>query len=217
MNAVMTVIYKGEMMQRNKLELEFKILMNMMLVEQQKELAESENNLQNLDELIEHFLHEIEETYIKIEDIVDFKKLYKLSETSVLFAPKSLAKQCAELFCYYLKNVVLPNKELGTFVGSVYLTGTQFVHNITELYSELSIGNHVKIVREKENPHDKNAIKVATLKNEKLGYVPAKHNLLPSQMIDSGSTLIGEVKKLVWSKKGVNIKIMMYIVKATHQ
>ena len=123
---------------------------------------------------------------------------------------ESLAQECAHLFCYYLKEIVLPDDNKGLFVGSLYLAGTQYAVDITESYTQLNIGESVLIEREKENPHDSKAVKVLTKEGKKLGYIPARHNLFLSQMLDFGISVQGEVRKLIWDESGVAIKVMLY-------
>jgi len=50
-----------------------------------------------------------------------------------------------------------------------------------------------------------------TASGQKLGYIPKIHNHFPSQMIDNGSKLRGQVKKLRWREEGVQVKVMVYL------
>ncbi|MDH5631893.1 MAG: HIRAN domain-containing protein [Gammaproteobacteria bacterium] len=56
------------------------------------------------------------------------------------------------------------------------------------LQADLRIGDELSLCREPGNPHDRRAVSVF-LDNWKLGYVPRRHNVAVSQMLDRGETL----------------------------
>ena len=194
----------------NTLESYFKTMIEAMPLQQQKRLSRCKKSSKEFIDLSQYFKSLLQLESISLENIAEYKEQYKIVDDSVAFSHKSLAKECAKLFCKYLREVVLPDAKQGVFIGSVYLAGTQYTPNITEIYKELHIGDSVAIVREKENPHDAKAVKVLTLKDEKLGYIPARHNLFLSQMLDFGEAVNGEIRKLKWDERGVSIKIMLY-------
>ena len=192
------------------LESHFKAMIAAMPLTQQQNLSKCSEDSKEFADLSAYFKSLLRQERISLEDIAEFKEQYKIANDSILFAPESLSLECAKLFCYYLKEVVLPDGDKGLFVGSVYLAGTQYAPDITQSYKQLNIGDSVQIVREKENPHDSKAVKVLTDKGKKLGYMPARHNLFLSQMIDFGIFVQGEVRKLRWDESGVAIKVMLY-------
>ena len=195
------------------LENHFKKMIEFMPLKQKKRVSKCKENSKEFKDLYKYFKSLLEQEQISFDDIAKFKEQYRLRDKFISIAPKSLAQECAKLFCYYLKNIVLPDNTQGLFIGSVYLAGTRYVPDIVEICKELHIGDSVKIEREKENPYDKKAIKVFTKEGKKLGYIPAKHNLFLSQMVDFGRYLIAEVRKIKWDKSSIDIKIMIYAKK----
>jgi hypothetical protein len=57
------------------------------------------------------------------------------------------------------------------------------------IYSDLKLGQSLKLKREPQNPHDRKAIEVITRGGQKLGYVPRSHNPLPAGLMDNGHEL----------------------------
>ena len=192
------------------LESHFKTMIEAMPLQQQKSLSRCKKGFKEFIDLSQHFKSLFQQEKLSLANIAEYKEQYKIVDDFISFSPKALAKECAKLFCNYLREVVVPDTNQGMFIGSVYLAGTQYAPNITEIYKELHIGDSVKIVREKENPHDSKAVKVLTLKDEKLGYIPARHNLFLSQMLDFAEVVNGQIRKLKWDESGVTINIMLY-------
>ena len=154
-------------------------------------------------DLIEGFAFQIKKQNLNAKDVMDYINAYQLKEQKISLGPRALAKQCVGLFLYHLKEIILPDPEMGTQIGFFYIAGTAHVSNIEEFFESLQINETVSIVREENNPFDKRAIKVTTESGQKLGYIPKIHNHFPSQMIDNGSKLVGQVKKLRWKEEGV--------------
>lgn len=198
------------LIKRYTLENHFKTLIEAMPLAQQKKVSKTQEETDEFKELFDYFQNLLEQESITLEEITEYKKLFRIENDTLAFSTSSLAKECARLFCHYLSEVYLPDETKGRFVGSIYLAGTQYAANITEIFYTLQIGDDVKLVREKENPHDEKAVKVTTLKGEKLGYIPARHNLFLSQMLDFGVELFAQIRKLKWDEDGVAIKIMIY-------
>jgi hypothetical protein len=195
----------------SKLNKHFTQLIDAMPIDQQKELVKLQTKDKSFNDLTEYFLFQLQNNNLELEDILEYKKLYRIEEENIIFSPKELSITCAKLLCFHLKYISIPDETQGTFIGSVYLAGTQHVHNISELYNKLQISDKVQLVREKNNPFDAKAVKITTCDNEKLGYIPAKHNLFISQMLDFDISLTAQIRKLVWDEKYVNIKIMIYL------
>ena len=198
----------------NTLENHFKTMIEAMPLKEQRRVRKFKKNSKEFKDLSKYFRSLLKQERISLDDIAKFKEQYRMEDKFINFSPKSLAMECAKLFRYYIKKVVLPDKKEGLFIGSVYLAGTQYVSDITEIYKKLYIGELVQIVREKDNPYDKKAVKVLTQDGKMIGYIPARHNLFISQMLDFGSSLKAEVRKLKWDKSGIAIKIMIYTEKA---
>lgn len=103
------------------------------------------------------------------------------------------------LFCLYqqlyLQSFLLPDMvETAEPVGSsidrlicikvVHVSGSQFIRYARSLYSQLSKGDEVFLVREPDNGHDSNAIRVEDGHGNKLGYVPRSDNFELALLMD---------------------------------
>ena len=77
-----------------------------------------------------------------------------------------------------------------TYLITVYIAGLYYVKNLDE---ELKKGTRLDLYREK-NDHDKKAIKIK-YKDNKLGYIPRKHNTILANMMDAGKKLYALVEK----------------------
>lgn len=63
------------------------------------------------------------------------------------------------------------------------------------LWSEVRAGDELALVREPDNPHDRNAVRVEW-RSFKLGYVPRAQNEAVARMLDRGTRLVARVSKL---------------------
>ena len=80
-----------------------------------------------------------------------------------------------------------------TYLITVYIAGLYYVKNLDEIFPELKKGTRLDLYREK-NDHDKKAIKIK-YKDNKLGYIPRKHNTILANMMDAGKKLYALVEK----------------------
>lgn len=64
-----------------------------------------------------------------------------------------------------------------------------------ELWPQLSAGDPLELVRERDNPHDPNAVRVEW-RGHKLGYVPRSENGALAWAMDRGETLRARVSRL---------------------
>lgn len=63
------------------------------------------------------------------------------------------------------------------------------------LWSEIRPGDLLTLVREPDNPHDRNAVRVEW-RTFKLGYVPRAQNAAVARQLDQGARLMARVSKL---------------------
>ena len=63
------------------------------------------------------------------------------------------------------------------------------------LWSEIQPGNALMLVREPDNPHDPNAVRVEW-RTFKLGYVPRTQNQAVARQLDRGTRLMARVSKV---------------------
>ncbi|OJF72205.1 restriction endonuclease [Streptococcus bovimastitidis] len=115
----------------------------------------------------------------------------------------------------------LQNQELGLvlptpFERDIYLfetivAGTSHIENIADIEAQLDLDDKLVFYREPDNRFDPQAIKIVTLKGDKIGYIPQKDNLIFSRLMDAGKVLFGKItrkeKKGQWTK----IEIAIYL------
>ena len=77
--------------------------------------------------------------------------------------------------------------------------------------SRIKEGDRLVFFREPKNEHDPQAIRIKTLKNEKIGYVPRQDNIVFSRLMDAGKELFGKVIEKEKIKKWLKIKIKIYL------
>jgi hypothetical protein len=79
-------------------------------------------------------------------------------------------------------------------VRSSPLAGFQF-HAAEALFAQMQVGDRLALVREPDNPHDPNAIRVEW-RQVKLGYVPRRDNPQVARQIDLGAALEARISRL---------------------
>ena len=79
-------------------------------------------------------------------------------------------------------------------VRSSPLAGFQF-HAGEALFAQMQVGDRLALVREADNPHDPNAVRV-DWRQVKLGYVPRRDNPQVARQIDLGAALEARISKL---------------------
>lgn len=84
--------------------------------------------------------------------------------------------------------------EVMIVVRSSPLAGFQF-HAGDALFTQMRVGDRLALVREPENPHDSNAVRVEW-RQVKLGYIPRRDNLQVARQIDLGAALEARVSRL---------------------
>ncbi len=65
----------------------------------------------------------------------------------------------------------------------------------TELWSRMQVGDALELLREPDNPHDANAVRVEW-RGRKLGYVPRRQNAAPAWGLDRGAPLRARISRL---------------------
>ena len=79
-------------------------------------------------------------------------------------------------------------------VQSSPLAGSQY-YAVGEFWRELQVGDPLTLVREPDNRHDRNAIRVEW-RGHKLGYVPRADNRAVAAAIDGGDRLVARISRL---------------------
>ncbi|MGI6766880.1 MAG: HIRAN domain-containing protein [Lentihominibacter sp.] len=107
-----------------------------------------------------------------------------------------------------LGEVIKPLKtEIHLF--DTYVAGTTYLKD-TSVLDEINAGDKLTLMRE-DNPYDYNAILILSNK-KKLGYVPAKDNIVFARLMDAGKYLIAKIKKIERKGSYTQIKVGIYLV-----
>ena len=86
--------------------------------------------------------------------------------------------------------------QLGTVMGFRHYEGKQ-------VWEELRVGQALALVREADNPHDAQAIRVEW-QGHKLGYVPRADNIDLARLMDNGTAVEARITKLEKSRRPNN-------------
>ena len=79
-------------------------------------------------------------------------------------------------------------------VQSSPLAGFRYAE-ASQVWSELRIGDPLELVREPDNPHDRNAVRV-NWRGHKLGYVPRAENEALAWAMDRGERVTARISRL---------------------
>ena len=85
-------------------------------------------------------------------------------------------------------------QEVALIVQSSPLAGFRY-HAAAEVWEELRVGDRLELVRERDNPHDANAVSVSW-RGRKLGYVPRHQNAALAWGLDRGAQLVARISRL---------------------
>lgn len=101
--------------------------------------------------------------------------------------------------------------ERDIFLFDIYVAGTTHIENIEAIGSTLHEGDKLIFYREPDNPHDPQAIRIETIKGEKIGYVPQQDNVIFSRLMDAGKALFGKVMSKEMRRKWLRIEVKIYL------
>ena len=121
---------------------------------------------------------------------------------------KSVAKLWGKII-HFEETTILPDKKRDAFVKNLRVVGSFAVHNFQYILEDLKQNERVKLVREPENPHDANAIRVEApfINGEKLGYIPRADAEGYAPEIDSGIAYSAWISSVDPKKQQVFIDI----------
>jgi hypothetical protein len=85
--------------------------------------------------------------------------------------------------------------EVRMLVQSSPLAGFQYYQG-KDLWDDMKVGDALALVREADNPHDANAVRVEW-RGRQLGYVPRRENRAVAQHMDRGGAVEARISKLV--------------------
>ena len=87
------------------------------------------------------------------------------------------------------------SSEVRMLVQSSPLAGFQYYQG-RQLWDEIKVGDALALVRESDNPHDHNAVRVEW-RGHKLGYVPRRENQAVAHHMDRGGRVEARVSRLL--------------------
>ena len=87
-----------------------------------------------------------------------------------------------------------PAQETVLLVQSSPLAGFRY-HEAAEIWQELRVGDRLELARERDNPHDMNAVSVSW-RGRKLGYVPRYENAALAWGLDRGAAFAARISRL---------------------
>ena len=83
--------------------------------------------------------------------------------------------------------------ERDIYLFDTYVAGTTHIEGIEAIGTSINKDDKLVFYREPDNTHDPQAIRIETIKKEKIGYVPQQDNLIFSRLMDAGKSLFGKV------------------------
>ena len=101
--------------------------------------------------------------------------------------------------------------ERDIYLFDTYVAGTTHIEGIEEIGTSINQDDKLVFYREPDNIHDPQAIRIETIKKEKIGYVPQQDNLIFSRLMDAGKSLFGKVIEKEQRGKWLKIKIKIYL------
>lgn len=119
------------------------------------------------------------------------------------------------LIQYLLHNetaMTLPTPfERDIYLFDTYVAGTTHIAGIEVLAASLREGDRLVFYREPDNPHDPQAIRIETLEEKKIGYVPRRDNVVFSRLMDAGKLLFATVEEKEMRGNWLKVDIKIYL------
>ena len=98
-----------------------------------------------------------------------------------------------------------------TFLLECHVAGTSHIEDAAGKTAELQRDSPLYLRREPGNEYDRDAIAIYTAEENRIGYVPQKHNPILSRLLDGGRTLIGRVASREVVDDYVRMRICIYL------
>ena len=119
------------------------------------------------------------------------------------------------LIQYLLHNetaMTLPTPfERDIYLFDTYVAGTTHIAGIEALAASLREGDRLVFYREPDNPHDPQAIRIETLEEKKIGYVPRRDNVVFSRLMDAGKLLFATVEEEEMRNNWLKVDIKIFL------
>lgn len=103
-------------------------------------------------------------------------------------------------------------QEVRILVQSSPLAGFRYYAG-EALWQDMQVGDELALVREPENPHDPNAVRVEW-RGHKLGYLPRAENRAVATEMDRGAPVVARIAALVrdrnpWKRLRIDIYVVL--------
>lgn len=85
--------------------------------------------------------------------------------------------------------------ERDIFLFDTHIAGTGHVQNFKTIEPLLQLNDEVIFFREIDNKVDEYAVLIQDISGNKLGYIPAKYNLVIARLMDAGKLIFGRIKE----------------------
>ena len=90
-----------------------------------------------------------------------------------------------------------------------HIAGTGYIPGFDTIEPLLQVGDKVNFFRETDNKVDEYAVVIKDVSDNKLGYLPAKDNLVVARLMDAGKLIFGKImdkkKKGKWNYIEINV------------
>lgn len=101
--------------------------------------------------------------------------------------------------------------ERDIYLFDTFVAGTTHVEGIEKIGEKLTEDDKLVFYREPENRYDPQAIRIETVKKEKIGYVPREDNVVFSRLMDAGKALFARVISKEMRGNWLYIEIKIYL------
>ena len=163
---------------------------------------------ENQKKLRKYFHSLLKQERIDFRDIFLYKKESLLEDESMILDYADASEALLRLFELYIQENE-PRKDEKIPLGTFYIAGTKYTADMADIFKNLHVDDSLHVSLEKNNPYDKNAIKISTKEGKKLGYLPKRLNYFPSYMLERKLTLHARLVKLRWSLQGYDVKVLL--------
>ncbi|MCQ2389141.1 MAG: HIRAN domain-containing protein [Kiritimatiellae bacterium] len=99
------------------------------------------------------------------------------------------------------------------FLLECHVAGTTRVDDVEKKTGDLAEGDALTLRREPENASDPFAIAVHTAKNDRVGWVPQRKNVVISRLMDAGKLVYAKVasREIVEEDDWVDVRMKIYM------
>jgi hypothetical protein len=163
----------------------------------------------------EHFLLWLRQSDTCIDlllsELTDYIACHDLTDAPIALGERGVAQQMRYVFEHYVNQRIEPDDQLGLCLLETYLNGIEYITNLVDSFEQLSTGERLQVIHEKQNPFDDKALLICSHSGDRLGYIPRKHNAIPAFLSEQGKTLFAILKRKTWDVSGHHLKVLLYV------